>query len=243
MRGFGLVVGRAWRVISYRMCNRSVARLLLACLLTLALAAPTAAREVPACECERFDAPPVPASFTIKGVPVMGQWWNLSCEYAATTAATSFYGSQITQGTFLNEIGYHPNPHHGFRGKITGPWGGVQDYGIYAEPIAEVLHAHGFPGSYVFYGGEELLRAEVSRGHPVVVWLTGNYRASTRYIQTYNGESYSLIPNEHAVTVYAYDADSVWVMDPSDPSKYAVSWRTFLFAWSQFDYMALVVAR
>ncbi len=57
------------------------------------------------------------------------------------------------------------------------------------------------------------------------------------------GDRYSLIPDEHAVTVYGYDDDGVWVMDPAGPDKYRVSWERFLIAWDQLDGMALVVAK
>lgn len=215
--------------------------LILAGVLVLTSLSPVAARPI-TCTCDPLDGlPDAPPSYTIKGVPLVGQLWNLSCEFAATAAATGYYGAPVSQQTLLNEIGYDPNPHHGFRGRITGPWGGTQDYGVYAEPIAEVLTESGFVGSYVFYGGEQALRDEIASGHPVITWVTGTWRASVRYVQTYNGERYSLIPYEHAVTAYAYDEDGVWMMDPTYPAKYEVDWDTFRYAWSQFDQMALVV--
>lgn len=187
-----------------------------------------------------------PASATLKGLPTTGQTWNLSCEFAAASAATGYYGALITQQTFLNEIGYHPNPHKGFRGRISADWGGTTNYGIYAEPIEAALHDHDFAHSYTFYGndgtGEATLRHEIASGHPVVTWVTGTFGPSTRYTATYEGETFSLIPLEHAVTIYGYDPAGVWLMDPSDPSKYHVGWQTFSFAWGQFDKMALVVA-
>ena len=223
---------------------RRLRGVILACVLILTSLSPVTAQRPAACACDpEGPTPPIPPSYVIKGVPLVGQWWNLSCEFAATAAATGYYGAPVSQQTLLNEIGYDPNPHRGFRGRITGPWGGTQDYGVYAEPIAETLRGYGFAGSYVFYGGEEELRGAVADGHPVVAWVTGTWRASVRYVQTYDGERYSLIPYEHAVTVYAYDEEGVWVMDPTYPAKYEVDWETFRFAWSQFDGMALVVAR
>lgn len=215
---------------------------IVACVLIVTSLSPVEARRPIACACDSADLT-TPPSYTIKGMPLVGQTWNLSCEFAAAAAATGYYGAPISQQAFLNEIGYDSNPHHGFRGRITGQWGGTQDYGVYAEPIAEALTGDGFAGSYVFYGGEETLRDEVAGGHPVITWVTGTWRASVRYVQTENGERYSLIPFEHAVTVYAYDEDGVWIMDPTYPAKYEVDWDTFIFAWSQFDEMALVVAR
>ncbi len=222
---------------------RGMHRFLLACTLIVTVLSPVAAQRLEVCECYSAGVIiPTPLDYTIKGVPLVGQRWNLSCEFAAVAAATGYYDTPISQQTLLDEIGYDVNPHRGFRGRITGPWGGTSDYGVYAEPIADVLHEHGFPGSYVFYGGEESLRGAVAAGYPVITWVTGTWRASVRYVQVSDGERYSLIPFEHAVTVYAYDEDGVWVMDPTYPAKYEVDWDTFRFAWSQFDEMALVVA-
>ncbi len=179
----------------------------------------------------------------LKGLPLVGQAWALSCEYAATSAATAYYGDTISQGTFLTAIGYDENPHNGFRGSISGAWGGTKNYGVYAEPIAAVLRQEGFSHSYVFYGGVGTLRGEIAAEHPVVAWISGTWRASPRYVlQDATGASYSVIPYEHAVTVYGYDDTGVWVMDPGAVEKYHVSWRTFLTGWNQIDGMALVVA-
>ena len=110
----------------------------------------------------------------LAGMPPTGQLWNLSCEYAATSAATAYFGNRVTQQMLRTEIGTDANPHKGFRGNIAGLWGGTTNYGIYAEPIAEVLQQHGFANTYVFYGGLDTLRTEISSNHPVVVWVTGD---------------------------------------------------------------------
>jgi uncharacterized protein YvpB len=182
-------------------------------------------------------------SHILRDIPVTPQAWSLSCEYAATSAATAMYGPLITQWRLRASIETAANPHKGFRGDITGAGGGTTDYGVYAEPIAAVLHRYGFSHSYVFYGGAVNLRAEIAAEHPVVVWVTGTWKPSSRQVlRDAEGDSYSLIPGEHAVTVYGYDTDGVWVMDPAGPDRYHVSWDRFLAAWDQFDGMALVVA-
>lgn len=179
----------------------------------------------------------------LTGMPLVAQAWSLSCEYAAAAAATGYYGGIVSQKTLRNAIGYDDNPHKGFRGSIYGKWGGTTNYGVYAEPIAAVLRQHGFNHSYVFYGGASTLRGEIAAGHPVVAWISGTWGASARYAKVDDaGDSYSLIPYEHAVTVYGYDDGGVWVMDPGVAEKYHVSWAKFLLGWNQIDGMALVVA-
>ena len=180
----------------------------------------------------------------LKDIPATPQAWALSCEYAATSAATAMYGTVVTQWRLRTDIGTDPNPHKGFRGDIMGTWGGTTDYGVYAEPIAATLRRYGFAHSYVFYGGADNLRAEIAAGRPVVAWVTGTWKPSSRQVlRDASGDRYSLIPDEHAVTVYEYDGDGVWVMDPAGPDKYRVSWDRFLTAWDQLDDMALVVAK
>lgn len=179
----------------------------------------------------------------LTGFPVVEQAWALSCEYAAASAATAYYGGTISQGTFLSAIGYDENPHKGFRGSIYAAWGGTKNYGVYAEPIAAVLRQYGFAHSYVFYGGADTLRGEIAAGHPVVAWISGTWGMTSRSTSVdAAGNWYSLIAYEHAVTAYGYDDSGVWVMDPGVAEKYHISWAKFLAGWSQIDGMALVVA-
>ncbi|MDQ2785756.1 MAG: C39 family peptidase [Chloroflexota bacterium] len=179
----------------------------------------------------------------ITGFPVVGQAWALSCEYAATSAATAYYGNPISQRTFLNAIGYDENPHKGFRGSIYGAWGGTTNYGVYAEPIAAVLRQEGYRHSSVFYGGASALQAAIAAGHPVVTWISGTWGPSSRVTAIdAAGDWYSLIAYEHAVTAYGYDDSGVWVMDPGVAEKYHISWAKFERGWNAIDGMALVVA-
>lgn len=185
---------------------------------------------------------PAPQSHVIDGMPAVGQWWNLSCEYAATSAATAFYGHAITQQTFADDIGFDANPNLGFRGRLTGPWGGTTDYGVYPAPILKVLMARGFAHSYTFRANTELLRAALSKDQPVVVWIVGTFGSAPRYEEARDGERYLLVPYEHAVTAYGYTASGIMLMDPAIGGYRTVSWETFMPAWMQLDGMALVVA-
>src|SRR5947209_12687895 len=153
----------------------------LALIMALAIAAPAAADDA----FTPLAFPQPPPTYTIAGFPAMGQWWNLSCEYAAASAATAAVGKTITQGQFAQEISYDANPFKGFRGNLSGPWGGTWDYGIYADPILSVLVAHGFQTSYTFRGDTRMLREAVSHDRPVVVWINGSWG----YAPKYYGES------------------------------------------------------
>lgn len=186
---------------------------------------------------------PVPASHAIADMPIVGQVWNLTCEYAATSAATALFGQTITQQEFVDAIGFDANPNKGFRGRLTGPWGGTNDYGIYPAPILSVLQQQGYAHSYSFRGNPDVLRAALSKDRPVVVWLVGTFGAASREEATNDGESFLLVPYEHAMTAYGYTESSILLMDPAIASYRTVAWQTFTSAWMQLDGMALVVAR
>lgn len=127
-----------------------------ACVL-IATAYLTAATEKPA------SSAAVASSAQIKGFPSVEQWYNLSCEYAAAAAVTLYWGDVVSQRDFIREVPSSPNPHIGFRGDIDGPWGGITDYGVYAEPLVPVLEANGYNAT-VFYGGVSRLKANVAAG-------------------------------------------------------------------------------
>ena len=127
-------------------------------------------------------APPVaaaPAALPSKAIiprfPSVREVYNLSCEYAAASAITQFYGQRVTQGTFVREVPHAENPHLGFRGAIDAKWGGITNYGVYAEPLVPVLERHGYEAE-VFYASPARLKAEIAAGHPVVIWMTGAAR-------------------------------------------------------------------
>jgi uncharacterized protein YvpB len=192
-----------------------------------------------------FSAPPTasaaPTRALIQDFPSVTQWYNLDCEYAAAAAVTLFWGNLVSQRVFVNEVPKSPNPHLGFRGSINGEGGGINNYGIYAEPLVPVLEKRGYNAT-VFYGGVSRLKAIVAAGNPVVVWITvGKYIERPVYHKTYEGDSFKLIPGEHTVIVYGYDSGGVRLMDVGDGGFYYTEWDSFLRRWSYFDQMALVI--
>ncbi len=177
----------------------------------------------------------------IQGFPSVTQWYSLDCEYAAAAAVTLYWGNLVSQRDFLHEVPSSPNPHLGFRGDINGQVGGTGDYGVYAEALAPVLERHGYKAT-TFYGGVSRLKANVAAGRPVVVWITtGKGLERPIYHKTYEGETFKLVPGEHAVVVYGYDSGGVRLMDVGDGGFYYTEWDSFVRRWSYFDQMALVI--
>lgn len=178
----------------------------------------------------------------LRAMPVMQQSLPLSCEAAAVSTATAYWGNQVSEWVFIENIPENPNPHLGFRGDITGAFGGTTDYGVYAEPFQSILSNYGF-GSDVFYanGNANFLKAQIDQGRPVVVWMTNMASVQTRSYETVDGQRFALVPQEHAVVVYGYDANGVSVADPGDGSYRQFSWNDFMRSWGYFDGMSLVI--
>lgn len=182
------------------------------------------------------------SSVMLRGMPTMHQSLPLSCESAAASIATAYWGSQISEWTFINSLPQSPDPHLGFRGSMTGSFGGTNDYGVYAEPLVPILNRYGFVGD-VFYaeGNADLLKDQILAGHPVQVWITNMTSVQQKSYDWYDGQRYALVPQEHSVVVYGYDANGVYVVDPGDGAYRTFSWANFMRSWGYFDGMSLAI--
>lgn len=157
---------------------------------------------------------PLPPEVRLSVAP-QKQSHNLSCESSSAAMAAQYYGVALTEAQVLAALPRADNPHLGFRGNVDGPPGGIQDYGVYAGPILEILNAHGLRARLV-EGGPEGIKAAIASGHPVVAWITYNCQVSTPITRTVNGQIVTLVPYQHAVVVTGYDGGGVWANDPWD---------------------------
>lgn len=174
-------------------------------------------------------------------VPVANftQTRNLSCEFAATYAATAAFGAGVSEQTFIDSTPLAQNPHYGYRGNIDGWWGNTDDYGVYAEALVPTLNANGFVGEVMYTGGDVApLISHLDAGHPVVVWL--GFWGDTRDVK-HDEDTYSVFAGMHVVTVSGYDADGVYVMDPAKGTTQFYDWATFKDLWTVVDGMGLAV--
>lgn len=178
----------------------------------------------------------------LQGMPIHKQALSLSCESSAVSLATAYWGNPVSEWVFIENLPYHPNPHHGFRGNMTGPFGGTTDYGVYAKPFVELLARYGYTGE-MFYaaGNADLLKAQIDQGRPVVVWMTNMASVQERTYEWYDGERFVLVPQQHAVVVYGYDQDQVYIADVGDGAYRSFSWADFMRSWGYFDGMSLAV--
>lgn len=174
-------------------------------------------------------------------VPVFKQTHNLSCEACAAAMAAHFFGVPVGEAEILAALPRDLNPHKGFRGNIDGLHGGLDDYGVYAEPIARVLGDLGIP-TRPLTGGVSEIRAHLRHGRPVMVWVT--YELSVQVPQQVtlaDGETVTLVPYEHALLIVGYNADGFWVNDPYTGMSRFYPEGELMRSWGYLDYMALVV--
>jgi len=181
-----------------------------------------------------------PGAVQLQGVPAYKQALPLSCEAAALSMVTAYWGRPVSEWVFIENMPYNPNPHRGFRGDMNGAFGGTDDYGVYAEPLVPLLERYGFQAEAVYaHGDAEVLKRELQAGRPVVVWMTNLASVQPQLVGEANGERFVLVPQEHAVVVYGYDAERVYIADPGDGQYRSFAWSDFLRSWGYFSGMML----
>jgi len=176
----------------------------------------------------------------VSGIPFYVQQRNLSCEYASLYIATAAYGNGISEYVFDDLVGWSSNPHWGYRGDINGWWGNTTDYGVYAEPLANVLPDVGFRGEVFYTGGDtSLLIDRIDADVPVIVWV--GLWGDQSIIDETDGVAYKVTAGMHVVVAYGYDDTGVWVSDPAIGGARHYSWADFQYIWSVMDGMSLAI--
>jgi len=203
---------------------------------TAKAAGDVAAGSVPAAPIAR----PLPASLRLT-VAAQKQRHNLSCESCAASMAARYHGVNVSEEEILAALPRADNPHLGFRGNVDGAPGGTTDYGVYAAPVAAVLADYGLD-AHLVEGGLAGIRAALTRGNPVVAWMTYDCVASTPLTVTVDGERVVLVPYQHAVVVTGYDAGGVWANDPWDGGEDYYPEADFERAMGYLGHMAIEVA-
>lgn len=159
----------------------------------------------------RVSAPPqlAPAPGGVSlSVPLYGQQHTLSCEAAAARMFADRYGVALGEWWFQSAFGSSDDPHAGFRGSVDGAFGWIDDYGVYAEPVARALLAAGVSATARYGMTYDDLRAALDHDSPVIVWTSPR----GDFYDMPNG--YRLVPEEHVYVVVGYDAAGFTVNDP-----------------------------
>ena len=174
-------------------------------------------------------------------VPRQRQSHNLSCESSAASMAARYHGIPLSEADVLAALPLHDNPHLGFRGNVDGPTGGIDDYGVYAGPILDILNSRGLQARRVENGLTGIKEA-LARGNPVIAWVTYDCQAGTPTAQMIGGQEVVLVPYQHVVVVTGFTASGVWANDPWDGQEDFYATADFERAMSYFGDMAIEVA-
>lgn len=166
---------------------------------------------------------------------------NLSCESSAASMVAHYHGLNLTEAEALAALPLDDNPHFGFRGSVDGPTGGIEDYGVYAGPVLDLLNAQGLR-AWLVAGGIDGVKAAIARGNPVIAWVTYDCMVSTPTTTSIDGAQVTLVPNQHAVVVTGYNAEGVWANDPWDGGEDFYQYSDLERAMGYFGGMAIEVA-
>lgn len=177
----------------------------------------------------------------ILDAPIYQQGHSLSCESSSAAMAANYFGVGVNEETIVGALPRHDNPHLGFRGNIDGPYGGTEDYGVYAEPIRQILAQFGLEVEHLT-GGIDEIKAQIRRGRVVIAWVTYNLQVQTpQQVTTSDGQIVTLIPYQHTVLVTGYNPNGLWINDPYSGTQTFAGEADFQRSFAYLGNMALVV--
>ena len=134
------------------------------------------------------------------------------------------------------------DPDLGFVGSVHEPWGQTPPYGygVHAEPVANLLWEYGLNAVPVRGWTWDQLRAEISQGRPVIVWVVGRVGRGTPVVYTsLEGRDTIVARFEHTVILFGYDQADVIVQDGY--WVYSRPIQDFLASWKVLGNQAVVM--
>lgn len=185
----------------------------------------------------------IPNQAYISGVVGHAQQYTLSCESRSAADWAAYWGINIDETEFLNQLPRSDNPNEGFVGYPNDPWGNIPpaSYGVHADPVAATLRAYGLDAHAGLGLSWDEVRAEVAAGRPVIVWVIGQIWAGTaREYETEDGQTVTVANNEHTMIVIGYDESRVHLVDALTGYTVTHSLENFLSSWSVLGNMAIV---
>lgn len=131
------------------------------------------------------------------------------------------------------------NPAEGFVGDMTGRTAG---YAVFDQPMVDLINQK-LPERAVNLTNQpfDAVLDHVSKGYPVVVWTTGDYRLPDRWEQWTHGKQIIKTPLDlHAVVLVGYDKENVYLNDPlSGKKQVAVNKERFIASWKALESRAV----
>ncbi|WP_373230586.1 C39 family peptidase [Cohnella sp.] len=188
-------------------------------------------------------------------VPLISQNPELKygCEVTSLTMVLHYAGIQVDKMKLANELPKDSdpvkkisgdiqswgNPDHGFVGDITGKKMG---YAVYAKPLEQLMRKY-LPDQTVNLTGKSMddVFSQITKGKPVVVWTTGDYKQPDRWETWKHGNEEIHTPLDlHAVVLVGFDPDYVYINDPLTGKKaHKVERKMFIRTWEIMGKQAL----
>jgi uncharacterized protein YvpB len=187
-------------------------------------------------------AEPIPDKAHISGVLGYPQRFTLSCEARSAVDWAAYWGVNIREKKFLNNLPRSDNPDTGFVGDPSDEWGNLPpySYGVHAEPVAEVLRQFGLQAEARRDLSWDDLRAEIAAGRPVIVWVIGQmWRGNPVRYKAQDGNTAQVARFEHTMILLGYTPKRVHVLDAFSGQTQTYPLNTFLASWDTLGRMAV----
>ena len=185
----------------------------------------------------------IPERASVEGVTGRRQSYSLSCEARSAVDWAVFFGVRIGEKKFQSKLPRSQNPDEGFVGDPHDPWGNIPpaSYGVHAEPVAELLREFGVEAQARRGLTWDDLRAEISAGRPVIVWVIGQmWKGTPIQYQPAGGKKTTVAQYEHTMILFGYSPRTVQVMDAYTGQVQTYSLRTFQNSWKVLGHMAVI---
>lgn len=182
----------------------------------------------------------LPESHNIADVPSFRQSYSISCEARSAVDWAAYFGTQIYESDFIAGLPSSDNPNIGFVGNVTDPWGQVPpySYGVYAEPVADLLREYGLPAKAASHFTLDQLKRELATDQPVIAWVIGNMVGGIPAEYTAkDGDIVRVAAYEHTVTIIGYGADRIRYK--TNGKMFEVPTETFLNSWGVLENMVV----
>jgi LysM repeat protein/uncharacterized protein YvpB len=188
-----------------------------------------------------YDLPPAAAISSVSGHP---QSLSLDCEARSAADWAAFWGVEVDEITFLQQLPGTDNPETGFVGNVDDTPGNLppRGYGVYAGPVAALLQgAYGIPAAAHSNLSEIELQSEIASGRPVIVWYIYGFRTVAAIpLTASDGAVFQAAPFEHTGIVIGYDSSSYLVLDAFTGLAQRIDRAQFLNSWAVLGDMAVI---
>lgn len=175
----------------------------------------------------------------LSGYPTLRQQHPLTCEASTASMATA---GRISEARIMAVLPRNLDPNLGFRGNPDGHQASdLRNYGVYPGPLSRALNRFGFTSQPLFDSSDLAIRNYISRGWPVIAWVTYALEPETPRWVLQNGRGFVLVPHEHTILIVGYDARTLVANDPWTGTQVRYRWADFNRSWAYLGRLALAV--